>query len=795
MPTTRFRIQDIHGRTPAVDARNIDQAFLLKGKNYYFDSKGPKSGPGSRLVTNSLETIEDEGGVVQSVQETNRNLVCTTRGVFELTKETRTPKFTMLRDFSDFLDVPWIESRKWFTAYLATGVYLAHSLFGFYKLGVDELAPLATDDIPGLPSDVIGVCENNGRLFVLSRHYMTWSAPTAPEDFRPTIGGAGQQLTRELLTGRPIGLASFQRGVIVWTDEGSLFAEFIGGPTVYRFVKLATKQLPLNPFCAEIMPDGVHLLLTYQGLHVIENGQEPRPITPVFNEFIRGIFQQYPKLIPRINYLPERDQIWVQLRDDTNHYVRTFVLSAALDKWGEFSHRHLGVIKITDERGDFGYVDAGGVPHRFVDTFTREVSPGSLLGLDSEVEIGYIKPPELTLEADTQLEMQELTIGGQSKRPKWAPHRVDDLGAVIPNWSPECDLFTVDLRFTQAEAIVNGTNTFLHEVIEGYPHPWIVNAQGFENLELSMDMGFGGDFLDMTGWVLNYTWRPYPDPGDSRHRGFRVRMGMPNANYGFNACSSGALLPPNTRFMLEESFRIIGDNLRCAAISHWVSVDGEPRPGPPTVSMAPLLTDAFECGVTYIFEILGLGGTDEEYVPVMVWWLENGSFIRLEYSLTNPPTEPEIPEEPIEPLFGPMAEEERILKVQAVFSNGFERDPLAVTVLLEDANLFRIGFTFNRFIEDAFSRGFDLSVNGSEAISREIFESPFHGREDELTSSFMSNPFENTVMGEGQFMRRTQVFNAVSPLSLEDFTSVGDLTTFTLDSGVYYHGGEDMESI
>src|SRR4051812_1604609 len=50
MGTQNFKATDIKGLSPAVEPTRSQELFALNGRNYYFDSKGPKSGFGNRLL-------------------------------------------------------------------------------------------------------------------------------------------------------------------------------------------------------------------------------------------------------------------------------------------------------------------------------------------------------------------------------------------------------------------------------------------------------------------------------------------------------------------------------------------------------------------------------------------------------------------------------------------------------------------------------------------------------------------------------------------------------------------------
>ena len=482
MVKTRFRIQDIKSYSPAIDVRNDDSVYVIDGKNYVFTSKGPKSGFGTRLLA-SGQVIGDPIGIAQSIEMGNRCFVMVRSGIYELSADGTV--WNRIYDLTTFQDIPFLPEKKWTSAYLMNGMYFAHVNHGLLKLTFDGVVPLNQETTPGLPFEPVAIAETNGRLIVLGRRYVAWSGPSAAEDFAPALGGAGQILLSDRIPGDPMTLAAFQGGFLVWTDQGCLLAEFVGGDLVFRFTRVSTEQLPLDANCVESLPDGSQILCTEQGLYQIKNGQEPVKLVPVFSEFIREFLKHEDGIHARLTYQPETDWLFVQIRDWTNHYVRTFVLSVSIDKWGQFSDRHLGVIKWSADRGAYGYIDLAGVGHKFIDVFNREVTPHAFEGLDSNMVIGYIKPPELHGEIDSLLEMQEIFIGGKA-RPSWSVPIDIDLGD-LPEPTPPDDSFKILLDYDTGFYYALGAEQALTDVVANPGETRITAGLGYQVVNQNED--------------------------------------------------------------------------------------------------------------------------------------------------------------------------------------------------------------------------------------------------------------------------------------------------------------------
>jgi hypothetical protein len=458
MPKVRHRIQEIKGIDPAIESRPIDDTRILSGRNFMWDSKGPKSGFGTRLLANG-QVIEQPDGVVQSIEIGGQSFVFTSTKIWVLSDDTL--EFVEIYDLTPVYGTavdPW--RKKWTAAYLSKGIYFAHYDFGLFKAGRDGLdwlfIPRTQEDIPGIPYQPIAVAETSGRLVILGRKYLGWSSPSNAERWIPELGGAGQQLLSDRVHGRPVTMEPYQNGVLVWTENDCLIVEFIGGDTVFRYDRMHTRQIPLGAWGIERLPDGSQVIMTKQGLFRTGNASQPVPLTPLFNEFFRRRLSDRNFLQVRLTYILEYDILYVQCRDTTNHYVNTFLLSLTLDRWGSFDERHYGIIRYRNERGAFGYVDNDGVAHRFVDySRWRERAGGSYVGLDSYVEIGYVKPAELHPEIDSLHEIQEMFVGGIPSRPSWSGLNEIDMGEiVIPN-PYTCDPFELTANYLTGAYTVN----------------------------------------------------------------------------------------------------------------------------------------------------------------------------------------------------------------------------------------------------------------------------------------------------------------------------------------------------
>jgi len=419
MPKAKISIRDIQGLTPAIDARQTEGAtFVLSGQNFIMDSAGVRSAFASRLIARGVSidpspdgaNVQSQAGLIftkshagQFVRVTGGQWAFATRFVYPQRISTT---------------FAW---RKWTSAFSGNALYVAHPSVGLWRLSGSGAVQID----PGIAGPQ-AVTESNGRLIVLGSTAIAWSGPGSPEDFVPALGGAGFQVLSERIAGNPFMLTSIASGFITWTDGGALVSEFIAGDLSFRHYIARHSHRPISDLSYVRMPDDSYLICTKQGLFVFNDTQQPSPATPVFNEFLRGIFANAPEagLRVRLDYDRESDLLYVQIRNNASLFNKTFVLAVAIDKWGSFDVKHQGIIQhgILPEpvRGLMGYIDSRGRAHRFLPFgVDRETAPGVFTGLASGVVLGPFRVPELQQFADVEQELQGFYLGNNG-RPAWS---------------------------------------------------------------------------------------------------------------------------------------------------------------------------------------------------------------------------------------------------------------------------------------------------------------------------------------------------------------------------------------
>lgn len=419
MPSTRVAFPEIQSWTPAVDPRAVDNGslFALSGKNYYFDAKGPRSGFGSATLDGG--SIENTIGNIQSIEQESRAITFTSNAAYDrrwshIDSLSTLPSSQYWFKLADFDPEPESDTGKycWTGAYVGSGQYVCHQFQGLLQVLGDSLIPFQSAVEIENP---LAITEANGRLIILNKYQVAYSNAFDAEDLTPALGGAGFQVVNELVPGTPQMVTSFQGGFLVWTTQGVMIAEYVGGEVVYKFDRIVTDQILLNTSAWCQVSSGVTLVMTEQGVFRSDPTSGVTPVSAVFNEYLRSVFEEIQTPVVRMTYIREFDHLYVQILDGTPNFTRTYVLTVGLDKWGTFSEPHKGICRFSGESGDYGWFDLNGFARRFTDNSFNVNPDGSISGINSEIELGYIRQTAGAATADIEFEMQEILTNSVSK--------------------------------------------------------------------------------------------------------------------------------------------------------------------------------------------------------------------------------------------------------------------------------------------------------------------------------------------------------------------------------------------
>jgi hypothetical protein len=376
----KFSAGDIKGFVPSIDPAQTQEIFALNGKNFLFDTKGPKSYFGNRiLLPQARAKPEYVQGIRLKLKLGDRCFTFDGDGIWEWNEN--------LGGWNAIYITPdtTLAPNRWTWGFLADQVYFCHPAVGILVYDLDQNICVPHSTIgTGTPNEAIALTVNNGRLCVAGSQFFYWSAPSDGLDFAPRLGGGGFQLLSDRVSGRPITISSYSGGCLTWTSGGVLRSEFTGDGPVFRHRSLDTEYRPVNSFCVARVDDDTTIILDERGLFQSRGGNIT-PFAPVFNEFLLGYIQQNNLKVGE-NLRIEWDELQrflyvsVSLSYANPLYETCFVLYPPLDKWGQFNEAHYGILPIliqNSERADdyYGFVDSDGRVRYWLGTGSKQKRP------------------------------------------------------------------------------------------------------------------------------------------------------------------------------------------------------------------------------------------------------------------------------------------------------------------------------------------------------------------------------------------------------------------------------------
>jgi len=364
MPSASYKIAQTQGYLPSVDARNSQQLFVLGGKNFAFDALGVKSAFGSKHITYRKFDTARLRGIQIFTYDMFDDLITliVSDNIYRYRHEQK--DYILLAE--KIVSIPSDIYYKWSTSYYRNLLFMTHQLAGIfvYNRFSDTFFPYKTSVTINNPILSIFI---NGRFVIVTDEYFYYSAAFNPEDFTPSLGGAGFQRLATHVSGDPIAITQINQGCLVWTTEGVMKADFVSGEAVFRFSAVNIKVRPLNSFCVVSLDEGGTVMLTQNGLFILQN-ETLAPLTPLFNEFLMEFIAQNnldtnPNSV-QLQWNQKTKQLFVMCDlDDTGIFEQIFVWNQTVDRWGILSKNIYAVGK-TDVY-NFGYIDSDGYLKQF----------------------------------------------------------------------------------------------------------------------------------------------------------------------------------------------------------------------------------------------------------------------------------------------------------------------------------------------------------------------------------------------------------------------------------------------
>lgn len=375
----RFEADDFQSLTPAIDPRRSDKLFAIDGRNFVFDSFGPRSVFGNRFLTPyPITDPTATQGMRLRLRSGDRCFKFTSDAILEWSEDRG--GWRVLYVFNRSIrETPY----RWTGGYLNGIMYLCHPAIGILVYDVDSDVCLPLEG-PGVPSEPIALDVCSGRVVVIDEKLFSWSGPGDGTLWIPQLGGAGFQEINARVSGYPLMVNSYGRGCVTWTTGGVMRSEFTADTSVWRHRALVTEYRPINSFGTFRLDNDTIGFLDERGFFQTQ-GETPRPLTPMFNEFLIDYLQRNNLKVGtncRVEFddLTRRLYLSVSLSYSNPIFEKAFVLYTSLDKWGSFDEEHYGILPFLvrdSSRADdyFGFVGSDGRARYWHGGATREVLP------------------------------------------------------------------------------------------------------------------------------------------------------------------------------------------------------------------------------------------------------------------------------------------------------------------------------------------------------------------------------------------------------------------------------------
>lgn len=338
MPSIGITSRQFQGLLFGIDNRQPTQPFVIDGKNFLFDVKGPFSAfASSYLSIEKLSTPEH----ISFMQVGAETFIIAHDKFFKINSTTMALEF--LFDSEGGIDIHY----PWFQAYVGGKYYFSNKFAGLIEYDPNTLAFTKITNAY-LPATIFAICASGGRLIILGDTKIHWSAQDVALDLTPDLAtGAGTQ-SHSLIGGDPLIILPYVRGFLTFTTNGILKSELSGNIAVFRHTGLSTEHKLLTPFTA-ISTEALGIIfLTTNGLYNT-TGEIPVIWEPLFSAYLHTTIIPNADLstpeIFRMFYVPNTQEFYFGIGENihTSGYPKSYVLKLNVEKWGSFDKYTFGI--------------------------------------------------------------------------------------------------------------------------------------------------------------------------------------------------------------------------------------------------------------------------------------------------------------------------------------------------------------------------------------------------------------------------------------------------------------------
>ena len=386
MPSQNIPAKLIKGLVPAIDPKIAERPYVLSGKNFMVDLKGPYAAFSNRIPMYDFLSTPQNVATFRILADT---FICTSGTIlrYDTTAMRYYPVFTFNDDGTLW---PWYMaevSGKFYFCRKNVGLFMYDPTTYKWTSLLHYNAGTEVNDNGFVVAQPVSICASQGRLIVLGRDYVQWSALDDGTSLTPSLAtGAGNQ-GLNLIGGKgyPLSVQEVVDGYIVYTQRGCFKGEISYGTQPFRHFPLDKNIIPINQFCVINNGDKTPTVLDRKGLFRTD-GTRHQPFEPLFSEYLyKDVLTSTiinNSTLARLYYNIDFKWFIISLAEAENPaiYQRAFVYYEPRQEWGSFDQTHAGFGEISFVGGplngfNFGYFDQSGYFHNFINDVFSELAP------------------------------------------------------------------------------------------------------------------------------------------------------------------------------------------------------------------------------------------------------------------------------------------------------------------------------------------------------------------------------------------------------------------------------------
>lgn len=505
--------------------QDVGKIFILRGRNFDWDLRGPKSGYGNRRISRNTVHVGELVSQPKIFRVKERTLLFAAGKVYRLASD--------CADFEIEYEFPWRECGghdeqhyPWSMAYVGQYYLFSHPYAGV--IYYDELREVWGNhplEGPCISSCIYGITAAKNRLIILTRDTVVYSEYDKPFSLLcSAYTGAGIQSLDEISKGIPYGVYPTRDGFVAYTSRGILSGRELQtsilqsgdpGQMLYGTNLLPQPAFNVDWHADEIVPIGPNaiaqiagfeqIILTKRGFFRIDGRRALGELADQYSwESLIGMYLAEQELRDnrsadlkdiasiRLEYDWQWGKLFISMRDTHDRpYTRALVYQFDFAKWGSFDLTHWCIGPTHFDRVEYnkrkstGFISYGGYACEFGLVASsavrdREFWPavidgpceGKLHPLDSFIEIGPFRRTDFEFASRfthfTEAVLDMSPAIGESADNYKNTHRLTD------NWEERAAL-----EFpTNCKAYI-GCSIDAHQIFEYNQQPmWLVDVDG-----------------------------------------------------------------------------------------------------------------------------------------------------------------------------------------------------------------------------------------------------------------------------------------------------------------------------